>query len=370
MEPVEIDDNKKSQLGHLIEKFENENKSQIYEIMKQGNNIVVKNFEVENKDLYNIKCINGIICFKTINTLQCPQNNKIKDYFDQFIKDLPRQLFYVPQWKEQKSFGYVKFSCINMDSDKECINTDLFYERLGPIMTNINANINVMLSLNEEPYRKYYKNDNTSENNELNLLLKRSCGCKKNTLKHSNCDKIENFGNNTNNNLTKRKYRSLLGRMNILNQSLKSEPLLLLSKFMFENELNIPINEGLQVYYVDREKKNIIFIISFLYKDTPLMNLYIVFPMLNDDYNSYYFMIPADNSKINDDKGLKTYLEKIVPGQSNVTQSLKSKIKSKFYRLLKRTKSRFTRRIPSHKTQKQINISMKSDIGYLNFINS
>jgi hypothetical protein len=53
--------------------------------MKQGNNIVVKNFEVENKDLYNIKCINGIICFKTINTLQCPQNNKINDYFNQFI---------------------------------------------------------------------------------------------------------------------------------------------------------------------------------------------------------------------------------------------------------------------------------------------
>jgi hypothetical protein len=246
-----------------------------------------------------------------------------------------------------------------MDSDKECINTKLFYHRLGPIMTDINANINVMLSLNEEPYRKYYKNDNTSQNNELFLLLDRSCGCKKKTLKHSNCDKIENFGNNTNNNLTKRKYRSL-----------KSEPLLLLSKFMFENELNIPINEGLQVYYVDREKKNIIFIISFLYKDTPIMNLYIVFPMLNDDYNSYYFMIPADNSKINDDKGLKTYLEKIVPGQSNVTQSPKSKIKSKLYRLLNTIKSGFTRRIPSHKTQKQINISMKSDIGYLNFINS
>jgi len=149
MEPVTIGSgNTKIQeqinsLNEFIKNFENNDKGKIYTILENPDNIELKNFEVENEDLYNI---NGIICFKIVNTLQCPDNNNLKNYFDQFIKDLDRQLFYIPEWEDK----YYKFH----STDK-----NIFYKKIGNIMTNINANINSMLSLNEPTYRKYYKNN-------------------------------------------------------------------------------------------------------------------------------------------------------------------------------------------------------------------
>lgn len=363
-------------LDEFVKDFEDNDKNAIIEIMKTPDKIIEKNFENPNEEKNNhvndktiinnindITIIKGIICFKAVNTLQCPKTGTIKDYFNQFYEDLKRSyLFYVPQWEK-----YYKYKIYN--------NISNFYNKFGENMTNFYVNLYALLNIDK--YRQYYKNSkNRTETNNKNILLNTSCECKeKKEEKYTKCRSIKKYDDKTTNDINK--YESLFGIMNIINQSLKSYPFDILHNILHNVplNLNVPLNEdnNSKMYYVDRDNKNIIYMMKILSGVIPLFKIYIVYPIKNDDYTySYYFIVPIDNSSLNNKNDLVNFVNTKLgnkdtePTETPVKLIKPSRPMNRVKILLKKTfKNPFRRNRKQTKTKKKVD---EGDEGYINFI--